>query len=115
MPNVSLPPFQMTEQEIDLALKYAIENPVRLEAKIMPDVKRPNELRRIVAAGAILWQDNGDRSMSKLIQHLLYLYFTGQLQVGANSGYASRFNDQPALMADDDDEDIELDFDFKDG
>lgn len=117
MPSVTLPPFQMTDQEIARALEYPIETPIRLEAKVMPDVKRPNEVRRVVAAGAKIWAGDGDRSVSKLIQHLLYLYFTGQLQVGTNT-YASRFNNQAALMVDtpeDDDSDIELDFDFKDG
>jgi hypothetical protein len=117
-PTPVLQPFSLTDAEMQDAMdNWPIEKPIRAEAKIMPDIDKPNMIRRIVASGIVAWAQRGDRSLSRLILHLLYLYFTGQLQVVSNT-HVSRFAPQaptPSWEDDDDNEAFNIDFGFKEG
>lgn len=113
-----LMPFSMTEAEIEKALDTPLEDTIRLEAKLLaekPD--KVNHIKRVVATGKAVWDERGDRSLSRLITHLLYLYFTGHLQVG--QGTTSRLPGIHEEMYQEvewsESDDADLDFEFPEG
>lgn len=99
IPRVGLAPFSMTDEEIEEAMKMPLGKAERLELKLLPDSdERPNYLWRILATGFYVWRSRGDRPLSRLAQHLLYLYFTGQLRVASSEETVSRvahYDDEP--------------------
>lgn len=114
LPVPGLAQFGLSEEEIERALRYAVDRDVRIEVKLLPDSTRPNAIKRIVASGLLAWDTRGDKSRSKLIIHLLYLYFIGRLQI-THAGYVGRAVGTEAFAsAHDESDDTEWDdsFDF---
>lgn len=111
LPRVGLSPFSMTEEEIEAALNMPVDQTMRFDVKLLPDShEKPRYIRRVIATGFYAWKARGDRPLARLIQHLLYLYFTGQLQVVSPVSAGMR---STAYVEDlDDDDDFDDDFGF---
>ena len=111
LPPVGLAKFSMTEDEIARALALPLDDPMRFDVKMLPDTEdNPKPIRRVIASGYFLWKSRGDRPLARLIQHLLYLYFTGQIEINPDGSSSTRM-----VIQDDevyDDEDFEDDFEF---
>lgn len=115
MSQLPVPPlmdFSLDDDEIRRGLEIPVEETVRLEARILPEkAGKPNTIKRVVATGKVVWDEKGDKSLSKLITQLLYLYFTGNLTNARVDDTA--FADAEIEWSDDDD--LDLGFDFKEG
>lgn len=114
LPVPGLAQFGLSDEEIERALRYALDTAVRIEVKLLPDEAKPNVIKRVVASGLIAWDSRGDKSRSKLIIHLLYLYFIGRLQI-THAGYVGRaINTESFISAHEESDDTEWsdDFDF---
>lgn len=115
MSQLPIPPlmdFSLDEQELQRGLDIPVRDTVRLEARLLPEKPgKPNTIKRVVATGKVVWEEKGDKSLSKLITQLLYLYFTGNLTSARGQDIA--LVDEEIEWSDDDD--LDLDFNFTEG
>ncbi len=92
-----LPEFELTREQIDIALKHPIVKKYRRELVLPSDKDKANAWNRITVKGINEFHEQTGMPIATLIRQLLVLYFTGNLYRSNNQSIAASYE-----FADDD-------------
>lgn len=86
------PTFQLTREQIDIALKNPIRKKYRRELVLPEDAQKANAWNRIVVKGINEFQNQTGMPIATLIRQLLVLYFTGNLYRSDNQSISASYS-----------------------
>src|SRR5688572_19301479 len=108
-----LPEFQLTREQIEIALKHPIVKKYRKELVLPADQQKANAWNRITVKGINEFEAQGGMPIATLIRQLLVLYFTGNLYRNNNQSIEASYefgDNEPDETSDEFVDDIAFEF-----
>lgn len=107
-----LPQFQLTPEQIEIALRYPIVKKYRRELVLPSDQDKANAWNRIVVKGINEFHEQTGMPIATLVRQLLVLYFTGNLYRSDNQSIMAAYDFEDSDNEGSDDYIDDAGFDF---